>query len=668
MTEKIGIARQDSSTGCSCESCSAAEKEEGKVDLEGNKRLILFGLTLTTSIVILEVFFDSPIADFAALALATPVQFILGRPFYSQFLRSIQKRETTMDALVVLSTSVAYVFSIASLASGSHILFFEASSSVLTIFTIGEFLEARVTRTASESVRKLIELKPPITRVIREGKEIEVEADSVVEGEMAAVRPGEKIAVDGVVVYGESAVDESMITGESVPVDKSTGDRVIGGTINKSGYLQIRATGVGKHTVLSHIIETVEQARNSRPKIQRIADRAARHFVPIVIMIASTAALYWLAYGQTVPFAVTVFATVLVVSCPCALGIATPMVVSLWIDRAARHGILVKGGEYMEKLASVDTVVFDKTGTLTEGRHQVTNIVAGDGIDERELLKMAASVETRSEHPIAKAIVTRAREDRIGTMETSQFKSFTGKGVMAVLAEEEVFVGNLRARGSEIPAAFNAIISNLESEGKTVVAVFLGSRFAGIIAVADTERKEAKDVVEKIRKSGKYVLLMSGDNERTARAIAKRLGIGDVLAAVPPEQKAMEIEKLQRSGRKVAMVGDGINDAPALTQADVGMAMGSGTDVAKAAGHAILMRSDIRGVLVALETSKHAMAKIKQNLAISFGYNAITIPIAAGILFSVTNSLVLSPGLAALGWIISDSSVFGNSLLLKKSR
>lgn len=416
---------QSDNKACSCESCSISEKEddESKESLGKTKHLILFGIALTVSIVILEVFFDSQITDFVALALATPVQFILGKPFYSRFFGSIRRKEITMDALVVLSTSIAYMFSITSLASGSHILFFEASSSVLTIFTIGEFLEARVLRTTSQSVRKLFELKPPTARVIREGKEVEVDADSVVEGEIIAVRPGEKIAVDGLVVYGDSAVDESMITGESVPAEKMTGDRVIGGTINKSGYLRLKATGVGKHTVLSHIIETVEKARTSRPEIQRIADRAARNFVPIVILIASAAAFYWLAAGQPISFIVTVFATILVVSCPCALGIATPMVVSLGIEGAARQGVLIKGGEYLEKLASIDTVVFDKTGTLTEGRHQVTDIVASDEFDERKLLAIAAAVESRSEHPIAKAIVERAHAIGIGPLEISQFKS-----------------------------------------------------------------------------------------------------------------------------------------------------------------------------------------------------------------------------------------------------
>lgn len=659
---------QDNNTTCSCESCSISEKkdDENEEELGKIKQLIIFGLVLTVSIVILEVFFDSQLADFAALALATPVQFILGRPFYIRFFRSIARKEITMDALVVLSTSIAYIFSIVSLASGSHIIFFEASASVLTIFTIGEFLEARVLRTTSESVRKLFELKPPTTMVIREGNEVEVDADSVVEGEIVVVRPGEKIAVDGLVVYGESAVDESMITGESVPVEKLAGCKVIGGTINKSGYLRIKATGVGKHTVLAHIIETVEKARASRPQIQRIADRAARNFVPIVILIASAAALYWLAAGQPIPFTVTVFATILVVSCPCALGIATPMVVSIGIEKAARHGVLIKGGEYLEKLASVDTVVFDKTGTLTEGRHKVTDIVAGDGFDERKVLEIAASVEAKSEHPIAKAIVEKAHEDGINVLEISQFKSQAGRGVSAIFMEEEVFVGNPRAR--EVPVPFLPITSQLESDGKTVVVVYLGSRLAGAIAVADTERKNANEVVEKIRKSGKRILLMSGDNERTAKAIGKKLGIAEVLAGVLPEDKAKVIEKLQLEGRRVAMVGDGINDAPALTQADVGIAMGSGTDVAMAAGHVILMRNDVQGVLVALETGKNALAKIKQNLAISFGYNAIAISIAAGILYGITNSLILSPGLAALGWIISDSSVFGNSLLLRKSR
>jgi Cu+-exporting ATPase len=647
------------------------------------KVLIIIGIALTAPIVLLETFYpfeETIILDFILLALATPVQILLGRPFYTAFFGALRHRKAfTTSTLVVLSTSVAYGYSIIAMLTGQELRFFEASTSVLTIFTIGEYLERRVLRTTSESLKRLFELKPQSATVIRYGKEQAIDADTIVVDDIVAIKPGEKIATDGLVIEGESSVDESMITGESIPVDKKVDDKVIGGTINKSGYLRFKATSVGSDTVLAHIAETVKKARLSRPSIQRLADRAAHYFIPIVFAIAITASLYWLLVEQqSVSFAVTVFATVLVVSCPCALGIATPLVVSLGVNRAAREGVLVKGGEYLEKLSSVDTVVFDKTGTLTKGRPEVTDIIAHEeeGFKEAPVLQLAASAEIKSEHPIAQAIVNKASEQKIAPLEVSEFTAISGHGVMATYLQRRIFVGSptdskdkdttTTTTASIIPESMQLRKIDLESQGKTVVTVFVDNRVAGVIAVADTIRDNAKSVIDIIKDSGKQVVLMSGDNERTAQAIAKKLGIQNVLAQVLPETKAYEIKKLQDQERTVAMVGDGVNDAPALTQADVGIAMGSGTDVAIASGHVILMKSDLDGVLFALKVGKYSLNKIKQNLAISFAYNAITMSIAAGVFYSLTNSLLLTPALAALGWVVSDSTVFGNSLSLRR--
>ncbi|MBD0359713.1 MAG: copper-translocating P-type ATPase, partial [Nitrososphaeraceae archaeon] len=582
--------------------------------------------------------------------------------------------------------SVAYSYSLFSLLadSATATIFFEASASVLTIFTIGEYLEGRVIRTTSESIKNLLALRPKTAVVIRkndkkgkEEEEIVVDADSIVIGDIVVAKPGDKIAVDGVVVYGESSVDESMITGESIPVDKKIGDKVIGATINKNGYIRFRATAVGSHTILASIIEMVERARVSKAPIQRIAGKAVKYFIPIVLFIAAASSIYWLFIAeQSIAFAITIFATVLVVSCPCALGIATPMVVSLGIDKAAREGVLIKGGEYLEKLANIDTVIFDKTGTLTKGKPEVTDVISNNnnGYNQYEILQIASSLENRSEHPIAQAIINKASKQSIPTLEVSQFNSISGHGIMAFYQEKRIFVGSpttsiattLNNGSSIIPQRLQSEISKLEAEGKTVVAVYIEDKLVGLIAVADTLREDAKHTIDEIKQMNKEVILISGDNERTANAIANKLGINNVLAQVMPETKAQEVKKLQDQGKKVAMIGDGINDAPALTQADVGIAMSSGTDVAMSSGHVILMKSDLYHVLSAFKIGQYSFKKIKQNLAMSFAYNAITISIAAGLLYGVTHSVILTPALAALGWIISDSAVFGNSLLVRK--
>ena len=519
-----------------------------KRQMFNDKLLIVIGLALTIPIVLLESLLPhSLLTGSITLALATPAQILLGRPFYYRFFQAVKhKKRFTTDTLVILSTSVAYLYSLfALLFTNSHVLFFEASSSVLTIFTIGEYLERRVLNTTTESLKNLIALKPKTATVMRDGREVLVDSDDIVVDDIVIAKPGEKIAADGVIIIGESSIDESMITGESVPIDKKIGDEVIGGTINKNGYLQFKATNVGKHTMLASIIEMVKKARMSKAPIQRIADRAVQYFIPIVLSIAIASSLYWILLGnQSVSFAITVFATILVVSCPCALGIATPMVISLGIDRAAREGVFIKGGQYLEKLSSIDTIVFDKTGTLTNGKPQVTDVIPNEGYNEFELLQLASSAEIKSEHPIAKAIVNKAKEQSIPTLDVSEFSSISGYGVVASHLEKRIFVGSPSRcnsnNGTTIPQKLQSKTTELESQGKTVVGIFVEDKLAGLIAVADTLRENAKCMIDEIKRieEKKYnIILMSGDNERTARAIAKELGISNVLAEILPEQK-----------------------------------------------------------------------------------------------------------------------------------
>ncbi|MDP9016534.1 MAG: heavy metal translocating P-type ATPase, partial [Thermoproteota archaeon] len=562
------------------------------------------------------------------------------------------------------------------------------SASVLTIFTIGEYIESKVLGTTTESIKKLFALKPKTTVRIKEsyGKKQQqqevVNVDELVTGDVFIVKPGENIATDGIIVYGNSSVDESMITGESIPVDKGEGDRVIGGTTSKNGYLHIKATSVGNQTVLSNIIEMVVKARVNKPSIQRIADRCAKCFIPVVLGIAVLSSLYWLLVVQfPIQFAVTVFATVLVVSCPCALGIATPMVISLGVGNAAKQGVLIKGGKYLEKLASVDKIVFDKTGTLTKGKPELTDIIPFGGYDETYVLQMASSSENKSEHPIAQAIVNKAHEKEIQLLEVTGFTSITGHGVVAMHKEQRISVtsphsanNNLLYKGAnnhlnKIPKEAHSKLCELETDGKTVVTVFIEDRLIGLVAVADMLRENSMEIVKKIHSMGKETVLLSGDNKRTANAVAKKVGIKNVLAEVLPQQKAEAIKRLQNENERktvVAMVGDGINDAPALTQADVGITMSSGTDVAMDAGHVILMKNDLSDIVYAFKLAEYSMKKIKQNLTMSFAYNAITISIAAGLFYGMTNSLILTPALGALGWVISDTLVFGNSLFLRR--
>ncbi|MDF0682036.1 MAG: heavy metal translocating P-type ATPase [Candidatus Nitrosocosmicus sp.] len=545
------------------------QKERARKEDKKAKILILIGLTLTIPLVILELlkFYnlvgDSFLFGYLFLILATPIQFLLGRPFYKRFYNSIRKRKSfTVDTLVVLSTSVAYVYSVIALFTNQGVSFFEASASVLTIFTIGEYLESKTLKTTSDSIRNLIALKPKKTITIRDdGKQEEIEVDNLRVDDIFVVKPGENIATDGIIIYGDTSIDESAITGESIPVEKSLKDKVIGGTINKTGYIRVKATSVGSQTVLANIVELVSKAKTNKPSIQRIADKCAKYFIPIVFSIAIISAFYWLIVAQApIEFAITVFATVLVVSCPCALGIATPMVISLAIGIASKQGIVIKGGRYLEKLASVDTIVFDKTGTLTKGKPKVTDLIPNNGYDEYYLLQMAASSEIKSEHPIAQAIVKKAWKEKITLLEVNEFDTMIGHGIMAKYDQKRILrLGPRSSKNmlnstnektmshiqSKIPKDMESKITDLELEGKTVVTIFVEEKLIGLIAVADTIREDAIFIVKKIRSSGKEVILLSGDNQRTNSAIAKQIGIESVFSEMLPQQKVEKIKDLQ---------------------------------------------------------------------------------------------------------------------------
>lgn len=631
--------------------------------------LFILSLFLTIPILIIELFLEFAEKNLLLFILTTPVQFIVGYPFYKKAYLALKNGNATVDTLVVLSTSAAYSYSVAATFFISGPTFYEASATVITTITLGMILERISYGKAGAAIRRLMELQPQTARVIREGEEAEIPIGHVKAGDTVIVRPGEKIPVDGIVVDGYSAVDESMVTGESMPVDKKEGDRVMGATINKSGVLKIKVTGVGKDTVLAQIIKIVEEAQASKAPIQRIADRVVSYFVPLVLFSAFMAFIVWHFWlNSTLLFALTVFVTMLVVACPCALGIATPTAIMVGIGKGAEHGILIKRSEALEIAGKVTTVIFDKTGTLTKGEPALTDIMSLSEYKGEEILKLAAIAEKYSEHPIGKAIVREAEEKGIRIPDAESFEAIIGHGVKAKHNGEDIMLGNRRFmlnQGIEIRHVEEEL-RKLEEQGKTPMILALNGRVVGIIAVADRLREHVREVVELLGRMGKEVMIITGDNERIANAIAKQLGVNRALAQISPWDKAREIKRFQKEGKIVAMVGDGINDAPALTQADIGIAMGSGTDIAMESGNVILVKEDIRDVVCFIELSRKTMSKIKQNLFFAFVYNIIAIPIAAGILYPLLRTLVLSPVLAALAMVLSDVCVVGNSLLLKR--
>jgi Cu+-exporting ATPase len=610
-------------------------------------------------------------------ALTTPVQFWVGGQFHLAFLRELRHRAASMNTLVSIGTNAAYFFSVAvvlwphAFMAAGAMPYFEASALLMTFLILGRWLEARARGGTSEAIRRLVALQPRTTRLVDPRGERDVPIAEVVPGDLLRVRPGERIAVDGEVVEGASHVDESMLTGESLPVEKGPGASVVGGSVNRTGAFTFRATRVGRDTVLSQIVRLVEEAQGSKAPIQRLADRVAAVFVPIVLVIAATTFAIWLLWGPAPAFfhALTSAVGVLVIACPCAMGLATPTAVMVATGRGAELGVLIKSAEALEVLQRVQVVVLDKTGTLTVGKPAVTDVIAAYGVETAAVLALAAAVEQGSEHPLGEAIVTEAKVRGLALPPVGDFRAQPGQGVEALAAGGRVVLGNRRfmdGRGVEVDALAPRAEA-LAREGKSVVYVALAGAAHGVIAVADVLKPEAREAVTGLRDLGLDVVMLTGDARPTAEAIARQAGIERVLAEVLPEQKAAEVKRLQREGRRVTMVGDGINDAPALAQADVGLAMSSGTDVAIEAADVTLMRGDLRGVVTVIALSRRTLRVVKENLVWAFGYNLVLVPVAAGMLYPVWG-LQLSPILAGLAMALSSVSVVANSLRLGRFR
>ncbi|HIH08454.1 MAG TPA: copper-translocating P-type ATPase [Candidatus Diapherotrites archaeon] len=602
--------------------------------------------------------------------LTTPVMYI-NRDFFERGIKGLINRTPSMDSLVALGVGTAYVYSLFvsfQVIEGS--IYYETAALLLTFIVLGKYLEAVAKGKTSEAIKHLIGLQPKTAIVIRNGKEAELPIKEVVVGDIIIVKPGMKIPVDGVVVEGDSSIDESMVTGESLPVHKRKGDTVIGATINKTGSLSFKAIKVGKDTMLAQIIKLVEDAQGSKAPIQKLADLVAGYFVQVVIVLALLAFVYWyFIAGQGFLFAFTIFVATLIIACPCAMGLATPTAVMLGTGKGAEHGILFKNAESLEILHKVNTIVLDKTGTITKGEAIVTDIVAF-GITEKELLAAAASAESKSEHHLAAAIVKKAKEKSLKVAEPKTFNAVPGHGIVASVGRNLVAIGNsamMKKEGVTINNEISEKVEHLENEGKTVVIASINKNVSGIIAIADTVKEDSAAAIKRLNDLGYETVMITGDNERTANAIAKQVGIKKVMAKVLPELKAEEVKKLQSSGKKVAFVGDGINDAPALAQADVGIAIGAGTDVAIESGGVVLVKSHLQDIAVAVDLSRYTLAKIKQNLFWAFAYNAIGIPVAMGILYGI-NGFLLSPVIAGAAMAFSSVSVVSNSLLMKGYR
>jgi len=661
----------------------AADREQAERAQENRRLRLKFVAGALLSVPVLlgsmhEVFTWAPHwlrNPFLLWALTTPVQFWVGWQFHAGFLTELRHRSASMNTLVSIGTNAAYFFSVAVtlwpgvfMATGA-MPYYEASALLMSFLVLGRWLEARARGGTSEAIRRLIALRPKTARVVRAGKEEDVPIGLVLVGDLLRVRPGERVAVDGQVVEGASTVDESMLTGESLPVEKGPGTAVVGGSVNRTGTFTFRATRVGSETVLAQIIRLVEEAQGSKAPIQRLADRVASVFVPVVLVIAAVTFGVWWIWGPEPAFfyALANAVGVLVIACPCAMGLATPTAIMVGTGKGAELGVLIKSAGALELLHRARTVVFDKTGTLTVGRPVVTDVVPAPGFDADGLLAMAAAAEQGSEHPLGEAIVTEAKARGLALPPVSEFQAVPGQGVDALAPDGRILLGNARmmqARGLDV-TGLEPLARRLAAEGKSVVYVAFAGLAQGLVAVADVLKPEARGAVAALKALGIEVVMLTGDTRLTGEAIARQAGIGRVLAEVLPEQKAAEIKQLQENGRLVAMVGDGINDAPALAQADVGIAMGSGTDVAIEAADITLMRGNLHGVVTAVELSRRTIRIIKENLGWAFGYNIVLVPVAAGALYPLWGVL-LSPILAGLAMALSSVSVVANSLRLKR--
>ncbi|MBR9691587.1 copper-translocating P-type ATPase [Candidatus Woesearchaeota archaeon] len=645
------------------------EAKKRKQELGKLKKLFYFSLLFAVPAFVISMVLsmwlkiDIPYEGYILWVLATPVQFIVGAQFYKGMWNALKNKSANMDTLVAIGTSAAYFYSVYVVLTGGMGQYFEASAILITLVVMGKLLEAIAKGKTSEAIKKLMNLSPKIATVIKYNKEIKIPVDDVKEGDLIIVKPGEKVPVDGVLTEGHSSVDESMITGESIPIEKSKGDKVIGATINKTGSFVFKAEKVGANTTLSQIIKLIEDAQGKKAPIQRFADTISAYFVPVVILIAIGTFLTWkFGFAKEFSFGLIAAVSVLVIACPCSLGLATPTAIMVGTGKGAKKGILIKGGDSLETAHKLKAVIFDKTGTITKGVPSVTNLVSLNPGSKEKLLQTVASIEQLSEHPLAESIVKEAKDKNITLKKAANFKAIPGHGVSADLGRETYYFGN-----NKLMAKYNISISpkikedieNLEEEGKTVMLLGSNKKLKGIVAVADTIKETSRAAVRKLQKMKIFVYMITGDNERTAKAIAKQAGINHVFAEVLPEDKANYVKKLQKKG-KVAMVGDGINDSPALAQADIGIAMGSGTDVAMETGDIVLMRNDLEDVPTAIKLSRMTMSKIRQNMFWALFYNTLGIPIAA--------LGFLNPMIAGGAMALSSVSVVSNSLLLKMKK
>ena len=664
------------------------EKEEGKKKDESKILLnrFIFSLIFTLPLLIISMghmvgmplpaIIDPMInpLNFAVLQLilTLPVM-IAGYKFYKIGYKNLFKLSPNMDSLIAIGTSSAVIyglFAIYKIVSGDtsyamH-LYFESAVVILTLITLGKYLEAISKGKTSEAIKKLMGLAPKTATVIRNGVEVNVPLEEVVVGDIVLVKPGEKLPVDGEIIEGSTAIDESMLTGESIPVEKNIGSNVIGASINKTGFIKYKATKVGKDTALAQIVKLVEDAQGTKAPIAKLADVIAAYFVPTVIGLAILAAVGWLIAGETSVFVLTIFISVLVIACPCALGLATPTAIMVGTGKGAENGVLIKGGEALETAFKINTIVFDKTGTITEGKPKVTDIIT-KGLAENEVLSLAASAEKGSEHPLGEAIVREAEARGIKLKNIENFNAIPGHGIEVYIEGRDILLGNKKLM-IENKIDINDLADDsykLAKEGKTPMYIAVGQKCAGIIAVADTVKENSREAIAELKKMNFKVAMITGDNKMTAEAIAKQVGIDIVLSEVLPEDKANEIKKLQNENNKVAMVGDGINDAPALVQADVGIAIGSGTDVAIESADIVLMKSDLKDVVTAIRLSKATIKNIKENLFRAFGYNVLGIPVAMGVLH-IFGGPLLNPMIAAAAMSFSSVSVLLNALRLRR--
>ncbi len=622
--------------------------------------------TMLASFFGLPMFFEDKIITVIQFILATGV-VIAGSNFYYNGIRTLIKaKSANMDTLVALGTGIAYLYSVVigimvflGRATAGD-LYFEVSALLITFILLGDYLEELTKGKTGEAIKKLLGLQAKTATVIRNNKTIKIPIEEVKLGDVLLVKPGEKIPVDGVVISGYSSIDESMVTGESIPVEKKEGDIVIGATINKTGSFKFKATKVGSETMLNQIIKLVREAQTSKAPIQKLADKISAIFVPAVVILAAIAMITWLSLGYPFAFAMKIAIAVIVIACPCALGLATPTAVMMGTGLAAKHGIIIKNAETLQKAKSIQVVVFDKTGTLTKGKPEVTSVVPLNRSQEKEVLLYAAIAEKNSEHPLAEAIMNKTAELKVKVPDASSFRAVPGKGIIAHYKGKKILLGNRKLIKT---AKFEKTIQELEDKGNTVMALSINNKITGLIAVADQLKENSKEAISELKKMGKKIAIITGDNKRTADAIAKELGIDYVLAEVLPEDKEKEIKKLQRNKTIVAMVGDGINDAPALAQADVGIAIGAGTDVAIETGGIILVKNDLRDVVNSIDISSYTLKKIKQNLFWAFFYNTAGIPIAGGVLYPL--GFLLNPIIAGIAMAFSSVSVVSNALLMR---